>query len=77
MKDKITKQLSYILTVAFLTMLFLNLFGLADISYWIVFSPLWGGIVLFFVLLIVGIIIGAGAYHYRKFKAKYNKDQES
>ena len=70
MKDKITKQLSYILTVAFLTMLFLNLFGLADISYWIVFSPLWGGIVLLTAVLIIGIIIGAIGYHYDKWKAQ-------
>lgn len=68
MKSKPISVLSYGITIATLVLLAFNLFGIIEVSYWIVFSPILALLAGFVLVLILSIIIGSIAYVFKKDK---------
>lgn len=68
MKSKPISVLSYGITIATLVLLAFNLFGIIEVSYWLVFSPILALLAGFVLVLILSIIIGSIAYVFKKDK---------
>lgn len=73
MKSKLISSLSYGITIATLILLALNLFGVIEASYWIVFSPILALLAGFVLVLFLSIIIGSIAYVFKKDKVGERK----
>ena len=68
MKSKPISVLSYGITIATLILLAFNLFGIIEVSYWIVLSPILALLAGFVLVLVLSIIIGSIAYVFKKDK---------